>query len=144
MHVLHNLHLVVAGRDGDPNYSVQQRSGLRATERLRFLRTIYHFELLGRIANPQNPDLWQENAPQVQRKQVEELLRSIQPWEVERLHTLYQFAEKKYESVFEEIKWDTHPDNSRFEDQERPSTPVGSFDLDDVCKFCGQAPILQS
>lgn len=144
MHVLHNLDLVVAGPDGDPNYSVQRRSDLSATERLRFLRTIYHFELLGRIANPLNPDLWKENAPQVQRKQVEELLGTIQPWEVERLHTLYQFAEKKYESVFEQIKWDVHPDNPRFEDQERPPTPVGSFDLDDVCKFRCQAPILQS
>ena len=143
MHVLHNLDLVVAGSDGDANNSAQQKSGLSATERLRFLRAVYHFELLSRIANPLDPHLWQENMPQVQRQQVEELLGTIQPWEAERLHTLYQFAEKKYESVFEEIKWDLHPDNPRFEDQERPPTPVGSFDLDDVCKFRGQAPTLR-
>lgn len=41
----------------------------------------------------------------------------------------------KLDQIFHEIRWDVHEDNPKFEDQQRPPTPEGAFDLD-TCQFC--------
>ncbi|KAL6353923.1 hypothetical protein LRP88_12918 [Fusarium phalaenopsidis] len=61
------------------------------------------------------------------------LLNIIEPWEIEELFAFYQFALNVYDKVFTDIYWDLHPDNPKFDDQGRPPTPDGAFDLDSGC-----------
>lgn len=57
-----------------------------------------------------------------------------EPWESENLSSFHQFAENIYEVVFDairiEIRIEIHPNNVRFDDQDRPPTLVGAFELD--------------
>lgn len=68
---------------------------------------------------------------------AERLFYTPEPWEGEGLLSLYQFAEAVYEDIFDDIAADLHPDNPRFDNQDRPPTPDGAFELaefSDACK----------
>ncbi|RSL53624.1 hypothetical protein CEP53_007694 [Fusarium sp. AF-6] len=56
----------------------------------------------------------------------------MEPWEIEEFYALYQFVCNVYQKIFAHIYWDLHPDNPRFNDQGRPPTPDGAFDLDSL------------
>ena len=64
----------------------------------------------------------------------EELFTLYEPWEIEEVVCVYEFAKDKFDEIFSRIYWDVHRINPKFADQ-RCARPVGSFDLDDEGKF---------
>lgn len=62
------------------------------------------------------------------------LFYTPEPWEGDELFSFYQFAKAAYGNVFDDITVEVHPDNPRFDDQDRPPPPVGAFKLHDSCK----------
>ena len=56
-------------------------------------------------------------------------------WEIEEIACIYTFAMKKFDRVFDDIRWDVHQENPKFEGQFRPPTPEGAFDFDSSCQF---------
>lgn len=57
-----------------------------------------------------------------------------EPWEVEEMLCVDVFAKAKFNQVFNDIHWDVHEENLRFEGQHRPPTPDGAFDFDNSCQ----------
>ncbi|RAQ59023.1 hypothetical protein COH20_007123 [Aspergillus flavus] len=53
----------------------------------------------------------------------------FEPWEVEEISCIYTFAKERYNQIFNDIRWNVHEENPKFEGQ-RPPTPEGAFDLD--------------
>jgi hypothetical protein len=58
----------------------------------------------------------------------------FEPWEVEEIACIYTFAKVKYTKIFDDIRWDVHKDNPRFEFDPYPPTPKGAFDFDNKCE----------
>ncbi|UPK92056.1 hypothetical protein LCI18_002991 [Fusarium solani-melongenae] len=106
------------------NHGDQQKIQPSRTEMMRLTRAAYRFQLLCQLTSPERTS----------RSSAEEnllaLLNIIEPWEIEELFAFYQFALDVYDKVFTDIYWDLHPDNPKFDDQGRPPTPDGAFDLD--------------
>lgn len=99
-------------------------------ETLRLARAIYRFQMLCHLADPV------DRAIRLSREQtVQKLLLILEPWEVEELFSFYQFSWSVYDKIFKDIFWDVHPDNPKFEDQGRPPTPDGAFELNNESKF---------
>ena len=59
-----------------------------------------------------------------------------EPWEVEEMLCIDIFAKANLNQVFNDIHWDVHEENLRFEGQHRPPTPDGAFDFDNSCQSC--------
>ncbi|OIW27380.1 hypothetical protein CONLIGDRAFT_682435 [Coniochaeta ligniaria NRRL 30616] len=97
---------------------------LTNTELMRFTRATYRFQTLCHLgdSDDKNIRLWREDNMQA-------FLDILEPWEREELYSFYQFAEDIYHHIFDDIRWDLHPDNPKFDDQGRPPTPDGAFDL---------------
>lgn len=102
---------------------------LSDTETRRFARAIYHFELFSHLVAP-GPDILGVNHEVLSG----DFFRLINPWEVEELFSFYLFVKGVYEKILDDVRWDLHPDNPRFDDQRRPPTPDGAFDVDS-CKL---------
>ncbi|KAJ9157853.1 hypothetical protein NKR23_g741 [Pleurostoma richardsiae] len=113
---------------GNGPHSGQQSVALTSTETMRVTRAIYRFQLLCHLAGPG------DNSPWLSRDHLDEtvqaFLDTLEPWEVEELFSFYQFAHDVYDKIIKDIMWDLHPDNPKFNDQGRPPTPDGAFDLD--------------
>ena len=58
-----------------------------------------------------------------------------EPWEVEEMVCIYVFAKEQFNQIFNDIHWDVHQENPRFEGQDRPPTPDGAFDFDSAGEF---------
>lgn len=107
---------------------IQKTPSLSVTETLRFTRAVYRFQILCQVAVLlDGEDMLRSNDHQKGR--VERFLGLNQPWEIDGLFSFYEFVERSYDSVFKKIHDDVHPDNPRFDDQGRPPTPIGAFDL---------------
>lgn len=95
------------------------------TELLRFTRAVYRFQLLCLIVKIARP---------VSHGSIETLilkfLSAFEAWEIEELYCVFLFATDVYDKVFNRIWEDLHPRNPRFDDQGRPPTPHGAFDLE--------------
>ena len=100
---------------------------LTNTETMRFTRAAYRFQLLSQLADPNDRDirLWRE-------ENGEAFFNILEPWERDELYSFYNFVEGIYEGVFIEVRHNLHPDHPRFDDQGRPPTPDGAFDLSDT------------
>ncbi|EEU43575.1 uncharacterized protein NECHADRAFT_82499 [Fusarium vanettenii 77-13-4] len=111
-------------KNAEKNHGDQQRIRPSQTEMMRLTRAAYRFQLLCQLTSPDRTlrSSTEEN--------LQALFNIMEPWEVEELFTFYQFALDVYDKVFTEIYWDLHPDNPKFDDQGRPPTPDGAFDLD--------------
>lgn len=48
---------------------------------------------------------------------------------------IYVFAKGQFNQIFNDIHWDVHQENPRFEGQDRPPTPDGAFDFDSAGEF---------
>ena len=48
---------------------------------------------------------------------------------------IYVFAKEQFNQIFNDIHWDVHQGNPRFEGQDRPPTPDGAFDFDSAGEF---------
>ncbi|KAI0515426.1 hypothetical protein F5B22DRAFT_607330 [Xylaria bambusicola] len=102
---------------------------LSRTEMLRLTRAIYRLQILGQV-NAANRLV--SGHPE---DYVEVVLDTFEPWEAEELFSFYQFAHAHYYMIFNDIRWDLHPDNPSFADQTRPPTPSGAFDMDNPMDF---------
>lgn len=106
-------------------------------ETVRFTRAIYRFQVLCQAAGI-NRDRGFGSISRSMRSREETVLAIldvIEPWEIEEMFSFYQFAQEVYDNIFSKIRWDLHSDNPKFDDQRRPPTPDGAFDLDNSCKF---------
>lgn len=101
----------------------------------RCLRAAYRFQLLCCAVKSARliRDLYDDTLERL----AERLFYTPEPWEGEELLSFYQFAEVVYGDIFDDIAAEVHPDNARFDDQDRPPTPEGAFELarfSDACK----------
>ncbi|KAI0973597.1 hypothetical protein F4678DRAFT_405526 [Xylaria arbuscula] len=99
---------------------------LSRTETVRLARAAYRFELLSRVTAVDK----RTDRTLSLNKYLKAFLNKLEPWEVEELVSFYQFAESQYDIIFNDIRWDLHPDNPRFADQDRLPTPLGAFDME--------------
>lgn len=105
---------------------------LTRTEELRLTRAVYRFQLLCQLADRADDT----TSISSRAERVEAFLDLLEPWEIEELFSFYQFAQGVYDRTLNDIRWDLHPDNPKFDDQSRPPTPEGAFDLDNSCRLC--------
>ena len=68
-------------------------------------------------------------------------LRIYKSWQVEEFACIHTFAVQKLDRILDEIRWDVHENNPKFDGQ-RPPTPVGSFNFDNDCQFTISSPLL--
>lgn len=90
----------------------------------RCLRATYRFQLLCCVAKPEL-GLGRE----IPTSYAIRIFYTPEHWESEELVCFYQFASGVYENIFDAIAVEVHPDNPRFDDQDRPPTPEGAFEL---------------
>lgn len=115
------------GQDGKGN---EKEPALSHTEMMRLTRATYRFQLLSQLVDPD--DWTKRNSGE---RSTQALFDILQPWEIEELFSFYEFAEEVYNEILNRIRWDVHPQNPKFDDQGRPPTPTGAFDLDSMSKF---------
>lgn len=104
---------------------------LSLTEKYRLMRSVYRFQLFCNVFGL---------GPHRAMRPIEERLYGIdihrhfivlfEPWEVEEIVCIYFYVKEKYDEIFTKIERDVHADNPRFDNQRRPPTPDGAFDLD--------------
>lgn len=85
------------------------------SEEIRLIRAIYRFEMLCQIAGPASNTTYSSR-----RALVCIFLEHFNAWEIEELFSFYQFVETRYSNTFDSIRSDLHPDNPRFENEDRP------------------------
>lgn len=113
--------------------SPQSHEPLSRTEWRRLVRALYRFQLyctvFGRIKDRQ----WWLEFEEMDILRI--FMEIYQPWEVEEIACIHTFAEKRVDQVFDDIYWDVHKDNPRFENHGRPTTPPGAFNFDSGGQF---------
>jgi hypothetical protein len=103
---------------------------LTGVERMRLTQAIYRYQLLCHIlGRGQSFDY----IPDQQAKAIS-YFDSMEPWETEELYMFFDFVRGRYAKLLDDVREDLHPDNTRFDDQGRPPTPTGAFDLSDEGK----------
>ncbi|KEZ41558.1 hypothetical protein SAPIO_CDS7725 [Scedosporium apiospermum] len=99
---------------------------LTSTETMRLARAIYRFQLFC--------ELTRRGAVRTPRDNLEARITAffdmIEPWGIEELFSFYKFVSSIYDKILDDIRWDLHPDNPKFDDQDRPPTPTGAFEFD--------------
>ncbi|KAE8132867.1 hypothetical protein BDV38DRAFT_296563 [Aspergillus pseudotamarii] len=103
---------------------------LSQVEETRLIRALYRFQLCCNLFGAGC-----HKSSQMQRLSFDSVeigtifLDLFEPWEVEEISCIYTFAKERYNQIFNDIRWDVHEENPKFEGQ-RPPTPEGAFDLD--------------
>lgn len=121
--VLRNLYEQI----GEGSHRLPSQTEPSNTEWQRCLRAAYRFQLLccavksARFIHNIYDDTLEHLA--------ERLFYTPEPWEGEELLSFYEFAEAVYKDIFDDIAAEVHPDNARFDGQDRPPTPEGAFEL---------------
>ncbi|RAK95623.1 uncharacterized protein BO80DRAFT_469240 [Aspergillus ibericus CBS 121593] len=109
---------------------LQSDASLSTTEELRILRSMYRFQLCCNLFG-----VGCHGTPFSPRSDFDSVgilrffLSIFEPWEVEEIACIYAFAKERYDEVFDDIRWDVHEENPKFDGQ-RPPTPDGAFDFD--------------
>lgn len=114
---------------------------LSRTEETRLVRALYRYQLYCnlfgaaiRCIGALKCYIWSSDEDEEMFKMFLCIYKS---WEIEEIACIYAFVTTKIDSVLDEIRWDVHKDNPRFEGAQRPPTPKGAFDLaPDSCQFC--------
>ena len=119
----------LANRIGEGSHNSASQPEPSNIEWQRCLRATYRFQLLCCAAKPK-PGLGRE----IPGNYATRLFYTPEPWENEELVSFYQFARGVYENIFDDIAVEVHPDNPRFDNQDRPPTPVGAFEFNNSCK----------
>ena len=57
-------------------------------------------------------------------------MSTYEPWGAEEFVCIHNFVAKKFDRVFDDIAWDVHEDNPKFDGQLRAPLPEGAFDLE--------------
>lgn len=113
-----------------------QHKPLTQTEETRIMRALYRYQLCCHMWGRADGDLGRQHwGSDKANLYVEDMLDSIEPWEVEELICVYAFVKAKLDETFTTIQDDVHPDNPEFDHQRRLSSPDGAFVLDDKGKI---------
>lgn len=123
--VLRNLAKEV-GKDAD----TYDRITLTRTEELRLTRAMYRFQLLCQLADPV-----EDRSHSSRESATRAFLDLLEPWEIEELFSFYQFSQDVYDGTLNDVSWDLHPENPKFDDQGRLPTPEGAYDLEILSKL---------
>lgn len=109
---------------------LQSYEPLSRTEETRLVRALYRFQLycnLFGVSHYRFRCQWMLEFDHVNILRI--YLGNYEPWEVEEIACIYAFTKATFNQVFDDIRWDVHQDNPRFEEH-RPPTPQGAFNLD--------------
>ncbi|KAH7130725.1 hypothetical protein B0J11DRAFT_523957 [Dendryphion nanum] len=102
---------------------------LSSSEYIRIARAMYRFQLYCHLFGNSSRNI----QPQLT-FEPHDILKTFfcnyKPWEVEEILCIFSFAADAYDQTFHIIHQDVHPNNARFDEQGRPPTPDGAFDLD--------------
>ena len=101
------------------------------SESIRMLRTLYRFQLCCNLYGSKYFTSFDQRLKINATIMLKDFLSNFEPWEVEEISCFYTFAAEKFDRTLKDIQWDLHQDNPRFDDQKRPPTPDGAYDLDD-------------
>jgi predicted ATPase len=113
-----------------------QGEPVSTVEQTRITRALYRFHLCCRMFGARDDwEVWRSDWLRQSKLSTTKFMLTLEPWEVEQFASVYAFIRAKYEQVFDDIQSDVHPDNPRFDDQRRPPTPDGAFELEG-CKSC--------
>lgn len=95
-------------------------------EMLRIIRASYRFDILCRLATPDdlNPSY------EVRVEDAISFFNIIEPWEVDEVLSFCQFAQYIYGRSVDDIKNELQANNPRLDDHYRPTTPEGALPLD--------------
>lgn len=102
------------------------KSTLTQSELIRVTRALYRFHLLSLLTERNMYDRnWESE------DSSRALISVLEPWEIEELLAIFEWAKAKYVKFIEDVRWDLHPKNPKFADQPRGGTPDGAISLDD-------------
>ena len=111
-----------------------QSNTLSKTEETRLLRGLYRFQLCCNLFGADTHRRYIEPMFTIESVDILKAFFCLfEPWEVEEIACIYTFSKDKYDEIFHNIYWDVHPKNPKFDDQGRPPTPDGAFNLDESC-----------
>ncbi|OJJ81534.1 uncharacterized protein ASPGLDRAFT_76120 [Aspergillus glaucus CBS 516.65] len=101
------------------------------TKHMWVVRALYRFQLYCNLFGVGH-DSWERNRwDDDENRDIFRIFpRIFKTWEIEEITCIYTFAMKKFDRVFDDIRWDVHQENPKFEEQFRPPTPEGAFDFD--------------
>jgi hypothetical protein len=105
-------------------------TGFSNMENLRLMRATYRFQIVCQLVDPVD----RSRRTAAKEEAVLPFLSLLEPWEIEEMFSFYQFAQSIYSKVFDDIRLDVHPENPRFDDQGRPPTPEGAFEMENYGK----------
>lgn len=114
-------------RVGEVSHKLPSQHEPSNIEWQRCLRAAYRFQLL--CCAVKSTRSIRNSYDDTLERLAERLFYTPEPWQGEELLSFYQFAEAVYEEIFDDIAAEVHPDNARFDDQARPPTPEGAFEL---------------
>lgn len=117
------------------NRKPQDETPVSKTEERRLMRAMYRFQLCCNLFGVGSHE-YTSQQPSLDLGCVDILslfFSQLAPWEVEEIGCIYTFAQEKYNQIFNNIHWDVHHENPKFEGQ-YPSMPPGAFDLDNSCE----------
>ncbi|KAE8156013.1 hypothetical protein BDV40DRAFT_310396 [Aspergillus tamarii] len=103
---------------------------LSKMEETRLIRVLYRFQPCCNLFG-----IGRQKSSQMQRLSFDSVeigtifLDLFEPWEIEEISCIYTFAKERHKQILNDIRWDVHLENPKFEGQ-RPRTPEGAFDLD--------------
>jgi hypothetical protein len=101
---------------------------LSTTERTRFLRSFYRFQLLCNLFNSKRPISSFEGFSHYDI--LLEFLVIFNPWEADEVACIARLIKSKYQQALEAVKWDLPRDNPGFSGGGQPDTPPRGFYLD--------------
>lgn len=104
-------------------------SMLTKSERIRILRALYRCETYHHLFG-QNDGKRIGTQGFRHSTIARKFFNIFQPWEAEEVGCVDFFIRRKYMDVFNKVKVDLNPGNSRFDDQRRGGDPNGSHELD--------------
>ncbi|OJJ75258.1 hypothetical protein ASPBRDRAFT_193907 [Aspergillus brasiliensis CBS 101740] len=108
---------------------------LSSTEEHRIIRALYHFQLFSNLLGKgphKHLDKLDLFIPWLRFDGYEVLMMLeglYEPWELEEINCVNVFLQTKGLEVLESVTWDFHETNPKFDDQDRPPTPRGAFDI---------------
>ncbi|CZR40538.1 uncharacterized protein FPRO_05438 [Fusarium proliferatum ET1] len=99
------------------------------TEERRIMRGFYRFQIFSNLFGAVK-DVDHGESFLGSEERLSLFLADFMAWEIEEMLCINAFVQAKYESVFQAIQWDLHPDNPSFDSSRTgPHTPPGAFHL---------------
>ncbi|KAF4450361.1 hypothetical protein F53441_6485 [Fusarium austroafricanum] len=115
------------------HHNLSSPTKLSGTENRRILRAFYRFQLFCNLFG-----YYSENRRSMfsDEERLEWFLDIYEPWEIEEILSVNTFVESKYQKVLEEVAWDLHEDNPRWDaGRTDPFTPTGAYHIDGFGDF---------